>query len=168
MCTKRTDIGRRFGKLQLSLYLPRGRARLLPSQLERSLPMHFFNCRVSRCSLGLLLILLALGGRVGTTAEIYLAPDGNDQNPGTKQLPLATLLRARNVARQTKKVDEPLTIILRSGTYYLPATLGGLLHALHAAAWGDFHYRITGCIVFCLRTSPGQTSRLRSSISPAL
>ena len=56
------------------------------------------------------------------SAEIYVAPEGNDQNPGTKQSPVATLSRARDLGRRMKKAEEPLSIILRGGTYYLPQT----------------------------------------------
>ena len=65
----------------------------------------------------------AICASLGAAAEIFVAPTGNDQNPGSRQSPVATLPRARDLARQAKKADEPLTIVLRGGTYYLDETL---------------------------------------------
>jgi hypothetical protein len=48
----------------------------------------------------------------------FAAPSGNDANPGTKGKPFATLRRAQEAVRQN-----PGTVFLRGGTYYLPATL---------------------------------------------
>jgi hypothetical protein len=48
----------------------------------------------------------------------YVAPVGNDANPGTPEKPFATLQRAQGAVRQ-KHGD----VFLRGGTYYLPATL---------------------------------------------
>ena len=48
----------------------------------------------------------------------YIAPDGNDTNPGTLEKPFASLQRAQQAVRQ-----KPGAVFLRGGTYYLPATL---------------------------------------------
>lgn len=48
----------------------------------------------------------------------YVAPAGNDANPGTLNKPFATLQRAQEAVRQ-KRGD----VFLRGGTYYLPAPL---------------------------------------------
>ena len=66
---------------------------------------------------------LAIFSSACLSAEIYVVPDGDDHNPGTKQSPVATLARARDLGRQAKKAGEPLSIVLRGGTYYLPQTL---------------------------------------------
>jgi len=64
----------------------------------------------------------------------YVASDGNDTNPGTKTKPFATLICARDAARELKKT-EPIDIIIREGIYYLsePLLLGprdsGTAHA---------------------------------------
>jgi hypothetical protein len=50
-------------------------------------------------------------------AEIYVSPGGDDSQPGTLDKPLATIARARDVAREID--GEPVTIYLRGGTYYL-------------------------------------------------
>jgi hypothetical protein len=48
--------------------------------------------------------------------EFFIAPDGNDTNPGTLEHPFATLERARDVVRATAK-HCGATVWLRGGTY---------------------------------------------------
>jgi hypothetical protein len=55
-------------------------------------------------------------------AQIFVAPTGNDANPGTLEKPLATLQRAQRAARKAAG-REAATVFLREGTYYLPETL---------------------------------------------
>ncbi len=51
---------------------------------------------------------------------LYVAPDGDDGNPGTIDRPLATLARARDVVRDFRKdMPKPVTVLVRGGTYYL-------------------------------------------------
>jgi hypothetical protein len=59
----------------------------------------------------------------GTT--LYVAPNGNDRNPGSESRPFATLARAKSAVREVKKTskDTPVTVLLRAGTYYQPSTL---------------------------------------------
>jgi len=59
----------------------------------------------------------ALTGVPATCAELFVSPGGDDANPGTKERPLATIGRARDVARGIR--GEPITVYLRAGTYYL-------------------------------------------------
>jgi hypothetical protein len=61
------------------------------------------------------LFLLLLPGIVGAK-DIYVAKNGNDRNPGTKEKPMATLEAARNKIRD---IREPVTVFVRGGTYYL-------------------------------------------------
>jgi len=70
--------------------------------------------RIRRLALVLILTMAALpaGG-----AELYVGPTGDDAAPGTKDKPLATIDRARDVARRMK--GEPVTVYLRGGTHYL-------------------------------------------------
>lgn len=70
-------------------------------------------------------ILFALSS--ASSHEVYLALDGKDSNPGTKDRPVATLVRARDLVRQLKpKAKEPIRVVLRGGTYALdePLILG--------------------------------------------
>jgi hypothetical protein len=59
-------------------------------------------------------------GALATGAEFYVAPDGKDGNPGTKEQPFATVEAARDAAKRGDR------IILRGGTYRLnePLVLG--------------------------------------------
>lgn len=67
-------------------------------------------------------IALAVAGAAAQAAEFYVAPNGSDKNPGTRAQPLATLGGAQQVVRSVAG-KEPVTVYLRSGTYYLPETL---------------------------------------------
>ena len=59
-------------------------------------------------------------------AEFFVAPNGTDTQPGTRERPLATLSAARAAVRNVAG-REPVTVWLRAGRYDLPATfeLGG-------------------------------------------
>jgi len=60
-------------------------------------------------------------------AELYVGPDGKDSNPGTKDRPVATLVRARDLVRELKpQAKEPIEVVLRAGTYVVeePLVLG--------------------------------------------
>ncbi len=59
-------------------------------------------------------------------SAFYVAPDGNDANPGTLKSPFATLETARNAIRTLKEEADSLphggvTVYIREGTYQLPA-----------------------------------------------
>jgi len=54
--------------------------------------------------------------------DLYVSPDGDDANPGTKDKPLATLTAARDRVREIKK-DKPVTVLLRGGKHRLAETL---------------------------------------------
>jgi hypothetical protein len=56
---------------------------------------------------------------------LFVAADGNDVNPGTKEKPFATLERARNEVRRLRKENArvgPVAINVRAGTYFLERT----------------------------------------------
>ena len=66
-------------------------------------------------------ILIALSGN---TVDIYVAINGSDSNPGTKDKPLATIATALRKARELRRLSDPsvtngIHIILRGGTYSL-------------------------------------------------
>ncbi|UCG33888.1 MAG: PDZ domain-containing protein [Phycisphaerales bacterium] len=65
--------------------------------------------------------LVLVAGTSSYGAELWVSPDGNEPNPGTKARPLKTLDGARKaVRRHPRRTHEPLTVFFRSGTYYLP------------------------------------------------
>ncbi len=70
-------------------------------------------------------MMLSLGASApGETrpTQIFVAPTGNDTNPGTPAKPFATLQRAQQAARKAGR-REAVTVFVRKGTYYLPETL---------------------------------------------
>ena len=72
---------------------------------------------------GVFAVVFTLFAMVSTHAvELFVAPGGDDANPGTYARPFATLQRAQQAARGVRD-DEPVAVCLREGTYYLPETL---------------------------------------------
>src|SRR6185295_989083 len=69
------------------------------------------------------------GGGAGTggaiaTGTIFVAPNGDDANPGTMAQPLKTVAKARDVVRgMTATMTADLTVTLRGGTYQQTSTL---------------------------------------------
>jgi len=57
------------------------------------------------------------------SADIYVAPTGNDAAAGTLAAPLATVKAARDKADQLKAGNIAVTVYLRGGTYYLDTTV---------------------------------------------
>ena len=72
----------------------------------------------------LFLLVCASTPHVLAGVDFYVAPDGADSNPGTRDPPFATLGRARNAVRAAKsKVKTPVNVVLRGGTYSLEEPL---------------------------------------------
>ena len=69
----------------------------------------------------LITTVLALISQVALAADFYVAPTGSDDNPGTKDQPLATLGAARDAARTAGA--GPHRIIVMPGDYFLAQTL---------------------------------------------
>jgi hypothetical protein len=79
------------------------------------------------CVLSMATMLVSPAAVSASAMEIFVAPNGNDANPGTKERPLATLTRARDAVRQAKSnAKTPVNVVLRGGTYWLeqPLVLG--------------------------------------------
>ena len=66
--------------------------------------------------------LVALSLMTGQAAEIHVATTGNDANPGSSALPLATFTAAQTMARSQAGL-EAVTVIFHAGTYYLANTV---------------------------------------------
>ena len=67
------------------------------------------------------LILAALTTQLLAAGEFHVSLQGDDANPGTQAKPFATLQRAQQAARKAAG-REAVTVLVRSGTYYLPET----------------------------------------------
>ena len=74
-----------------------------------------------RCSIIVICMLIASLAQGGV--EFYVAPGGDDANPGTRERPFATLDHARLVVARRADRSGPVTVFLAEGTYYLPDTL---------------------------------------------
>ena len=75
-----------------------------------------------------LLVLLLIINFTAGAADIYVSPNGNDANPGTKEQPLATLQAAIRKARNLRRVNaesikDGIHIILRGGNYQILETV---------------------------------------------
>jgi parallel beta-helix repeat protein len=70
-------------------------------------------------------LVLVCCGSATALNRIYVAVDGDDGHPGTKEQPLATLQQARELARERQAVDQPapIEVIVRGGIYYLDEPL---------------------------------------------
>ena len=69
-------------------------------------------------------VALALFTGVGSmeARSYYVAPNGDDSNPGTLQKPFATLQRAQQASLK-EAGRKAVRVFVREGTYYLPETL---------------------------------------------
>ena len=70
-------------------------------------------------------ILVAfLGLSCTRSRDIYVSPEGSDDNAGTRESPVATLFRARDLVREIRKEHPEWSVIvyLRGGTYSLYET----------------------------------------------
>jgi hypothetical protein len=81
------------------------------------------------CRVSLALALMTLvPAAFAPAAEIHVAPNGDDANPGTAARPVATLTRARDAARAViaKGLTGDLRVVVHGGTYRLtkPLVLG--------------------------------------------
>src|SRR5947207_12364313 len=84
--------------------------------------------------------------------EYWVSPSGNDDDPGTKQLPFATLERARSAVREARESGAqpaPTTIWVGGGTYPFDKTF-----ELDARDSGTAESPVV------YRALPGQTARL--------
>jgi parallel beta-helix repeat protein len=72
-------------------------------------------------------IVVALSsGTLAAGAELHVATNGQDTNPGTAAQPLRTLEAARDAVRKRADRAQPVSVIVHNGTYRLtqPFTLG--------------------------------------------
>ncbi len=79
--------------------------------------MLFRSSRLTFLSLDGLLLGCLLAAQAAEPKALFVSPHGNDQNPGTRAKPFATLVRARDEARRLP-ADRPRLIRMRGGDYY--------------------------------------------------
>lgn len=75
-----------------------------------------------------LILLLLISIQLGYATNIYVAPNGNDTNPGTMDAPLKSIKNAQYKARELRRLKDPsikngIQIILKEGEYTLKETL---------------------------------------------
>ena len=75
----------------------------------------------------ILLIFLVASIKVKAQHKLYVAPNGNDNNNGSKTQPLATLTGARNAIRELKNTAsfkaQPIWVIVEDGIYVMKEPL---------------------------------------------
>lgn len=72
----------------------------------------------------LLAVLLLTPLAAPRAAEFFISTAGNDENPGTEELPFATLERARHAVRDAlPRATEDIVVSIRAGVYRLERTL---------------------------------------------
>jgi hypothetical protein len=69
---------------------------------------------------------LAAGRPLGASSTIFVSPNGDDRNDGSRAHPLATLQAAQRLAR-SQKAQGPVTVSIDPGLYLLTKG-GGTLH----------------------------------------
>lgn len=72
-----------------------------------------------------ILICAFLGAIELNAADFYVAPHGDDLNPGTRDRPFASLERARDAIRVQKRIrpNQNFKVLLRGGIYHLKSTV---------------------------------------------
>jgi len=80
---------------------------------------------VFNCSLLFLACHVFQIAPLAAAADLFVAPDGSDSNPGSLQKPFATIARARDAVRQQigEGLQSNVTVHLRGGTYRLSEPL---------------------------------------------
>ncbi|NLF08937.1 MAG: hypothetical protein GX594_13300 [Pirellulaceae bacterium] len=79
---------------------------------------------LAAAAVAMVAICLAASAMAAESASLFVSPDGDDSNPGTREKPLATIHKARETVRELKKTASgPINVFLRPGTYYLVESL---------------------------------------------
>ena len=90
-----------------------------PDVAERALLRMVIGVLPFRCALTARLVALALAAATGVRASLWVAPDGDDRNPGTEDQPLRTIERARDLVRtMNRDMSDDLTVFI-GGAYRL-------------------------------------------------
>ncbi|MDH7570254.1 MAG: right-handed parallel beta-helix repeat-containing protein, partial [Armatimonadota bacterium] len=76
-----------------------------------------------RCLLLVGTCALAPALHAAPAVRVWVSPGGRDTNPGTRERPFATLVRAREAVRAARATGRPATVTLHGGVYRLTDTL---------------------------------------------
>ena len=96
--------------------------------------------------IGLCCLVSAVGPQAAAGQTFYVAPGGDDANPGTQAKPFATITRARDEVRKINRdMTEDVVVVLRGGTYRIDGTItldhrdsgGGGHNVVYRAAPGE-------------------------------
>ena len=71
----------------------------------------------------LVFLLLLTFSVCKSEVAFFVSTEGKDINPGTKDLPFLTILKARDAVRKLKANEDPAIIYVRGGTYVFRSTL---------------------------------------------
>jgi len=74
-------------------------------------------------SVCMILFFVCISWAQSNAVEFYLAPDGRDSNPGTREKPFQSLEKAKEAVRaQLKQVPGKAVVVnIKGGIYYLEA-----------------------------------------------
>lgn len=107
-------------------------------------------------------------------AEIYVSPAGQDDASGTAAAPLRTIAAAQQRVRKLA-AREPVTVLLRSGVYYLPETVvftpedsGTEACPVTYAAAGDEQVILSGGARLELRWEPFRDGIFKAAVAEGL
>ncbi|MBI5692079.1 MAG: right-handed parallel beta-helix repeat-containing protein [Verrucomicrobia bacterium] len=70
-----------------------------------------------------------------TVVDVHVASSGDDTAPGTAARPVATLLRAQDLARRARVAGRFARVTVHAGTHYLPDTLVFTAEDADSAEW---------------------------------
>lgn len=72
----------------------------------------------------ILILIICKGVFMKAEFYVYVSPAGNDENPGTIEMPFKSITRARDAVRKIKgSVNSDITVYLREGIYILDTTI---------------------------------------------
>ncbi|MCK4998083.1 MAG: right-handed parallel beta-helix repeat-containing protein, partial [Anaerohalosphaera sp.] len=71
-----------------------------------------------------ILVIIAMPVLAGIQAQYYVSPDGSDNNPGSLELPFATIEKARDIIRTVNDtMTGDIVVNIKSGRYFVDSTI---------------------------------------------
>jgi hypothetical protein len=102
-------------------------------------------------------------------AEVHVAPEGKDSNPGTEALPFLTLGAAQRAVRVLLK-DGRVTVLLHDGTYHLqePLVLTGEDSGTEYRGTGGGKVVVSGAVPLDLKWEPWKEGIMQAKTPPGI